>query len=69
MAQPAQVLQGDDLLLARYMRSRARRGSAEPAAPAPGHQIRICPGCGERSIFSLDPEGTWFRCHRCGHYA
>ena len=69
MARPAQVLDTqDEILLRRYLRALARQPS-EPRAPSPGHAIRTCPSCGERSIFVLEPEGTWYRCSRCGHYA
>jgi DNA-directed RNA polymerase subunit RPC12/RpoP len=36
---------------------------------SPGHDLRTCTECGERAAFTLDAEGTWFRCTRCGAYA
>jgi hypothetical protein len=69
MARPAAMLDTqDEVLLRRYLRALAR----EPRTvrePSPGHAVRTCPSCGERSIFVLEPEGTWYRCSRCGHYA
>jgi phage/plasmid primase-like uncharacterized protein len=69
MASPAHRVQEDfDAILGRYMRSLARDG-AHRGASAPGYTFRTCPACGARTRFALDPEGTWFRCNRCGHYA
>jgi transposase len=69
MARPAQVLDTqDEILLRRYLRALARQ-PGEPSAASPGHAIRTCPSCGGRSIFVLEPEGTWYRCSSCGHYA
>ncbi len=69
MARAAQRVDTEhDALLRRYLRAMARE-PAEPRATSPGHAIRTCPGCGDRSIFVLEPEGTWYRCRRCGHYA
>jgi hypothetical protein len=69
MARPAEVLDPqDDVLLRRYLRGLARQHGV-PREPSPGHAIRTCPTCGARSIFVLEPEGTWYRCSRCGHYA
>jgi hypothetical protein len=36
---------------------------------SPGHDLRTCAACGARTVFTLDPAGTWFRCSRCGEYA
>jgi hypothetical protein len=58
----------DDSLLRRYLRALATE-PGEPGSPSPGHAIRTCPVCGERAIFVLEPEGTWYRCSHCGHYA
>ncbi len=69
MAQAAVTLEEDfGLVLSRYLRGLARRSSPQ-AATSPGHDVRICASCGERASFALDPEGTWYRCHRCGEYA
>jgi hypothetical protein len=69
MAQAAQSFGEERSLLMRYLRNLARTGYPERPGPSPGHQVRTCPACGGRASFSLDPEGTWYRCHRCGHYA
>ena len=68
MALRAEEVQ-DDLLYQRYLRALARHGEPEEARPSPGHAIRHCPTCGAHTMFRLDPEGTWFECTRCGHYA
>jgi transposase len=69
MARTAERLDTEqDTLLRRYLRALARE-PREPQGPSPGHAIRTCPECGDRAIFTLEPEGTWFRCSRCGHYA
>jgi hypothetical protein len=59
----------DRLLYRRYLEALERYGPPEPQAPSPGHAVRHCPGCGKAAIFRLDPEGTWYECTRCGHYA
>lgn len=70
MARPAHRMEDEyDGVLSRYLRGLARQGSPARMAPAPGHQIRTCPACGERASFALDAEGTWSRCGRCGSYA
>ncbi len=58
-------------LYAAYVQALQRRGAPAEAAPAPspGHAIRHCATCGETTMFRLDPEGTWYECLRCGHYA
>ncbi|MDQ3991693.1 MAG: hypothetical protein M3245_05225 [Actinomycetota bacterium] len=60
-----------DPLLAAYLRARARSGEEDrrDGEPSPGHAIRTCPSCGERAIFTLDPEGTWYACSLCGEFA
>jgi hypothetical protein len=69
MARPAEVLDTeDDVLLRRYLRGLARQHTVH-REPSPGHAVRTCPTCGTRSIFVLEPEGTWYRCSTCGHYA
>jgi hypothetical protein len=69
MALSAQVVQSEhDPLLRRYLRALASE-PGELRARAPGHAVRTCPTCGQRAIFALEPEGTWYRCSRCGHYA
>ncbi|HEX2031823.1 MAG TPA: hypothetical protein VHL78_10535 [Actinomycetota bacterium] len=70
MATPATHLDEDyGLVLARYLRGLARNGGHRTARRSPGHDVRTCPNCGARSDFALDPEGTWYRCASCGHYA
>lgn len=70
MARPAYQL-GEDYrtVLSNYLRALARNGSGQPSAPSPGHDVRTCPECGTHGVFTLEPEGTWYRCTRCGHYA
>jgi ribosomal protein L37AE/L43A len=68
MAQTARVEDEYGLVLRRYLRALARQGRPDGAA-SPGHQTRTCPECGRRAAFSLEPEGIWFRCSACGHYA
>jgi hypothetical protein len=69
MAQSASVVtRPQEALLRRYLRALARE-PGELRARAPGHAVRTCPSCGERAIFVLEPEGTWYRCSTCGHYA
>ena len=69
MARTAEVIDLEpDTLLRRYLRGLARQPRAS-RDPSPGHAVRTCPSCGDRSIFVLEPEGTWYRCSRCGHYA
>jgi transposase len=69
MARTAERLDtGHDSMLRRYLRALAA-APGEPRAPSPGHAIRTCPECGDRAVFVLEPEGTWFRCSHCGHYA
>jgi ribosomal protein L37AE/L43A len=70
MAQSAHVATSpQDTLLGRYLRALARDPDELGRARAPGHAVRTCPTCGQRAIFALESEGTWYRCSRCGHYA
>jgi ribosomal protein L37AE/L43A len=68
MAQTAQYVDEYGLILRRYLRALARDGRPGRVA-SPGHQIRTCPECGRRAAFRLEPEGIWYRCSACGHYA
>ena len=68
MAEQAAELD-DRLLYHRYVQALQRYGAPEGQEPSPGHAIRQCPSCGRATIFRLDPEGTWYECTRCGHYA
>ena len=47
----------------------AGRSDRSTSPISPGHQVRTCAQCGERSRFRLDPEGTWAVCETCGRYA
>ena len=68
MAQATERLQ-DDLLYQRYLRALRHYGEAREEEPSPGHVIRYCHNCGMRAMFRLDPEGTWYECLHCKHYA
>ena len=68
VGEPARQLE-DRLLYRRYVEALKRYGPPEPKPPSPGHAIRRCPGCGSTTIFRLDPDGTWYECTRCGHFA
>ena len=59
----------DDVLYQRYVRALARYGDPRDEAPSPGHVVRYCPNCGLRAMFRLDPEGNWYECLHCKHYA
>ena len=59
----------ESFLYRRYVRALERYGDSRDERPSPGHVIRHCPSCGMRAMFRLDPEGTWFECLHCGHYA
>jgi hypothetical protein len=59
----------EDRVLRDYLRIRTRAGNADPRLRSPGHDLRTCADCGQRTAFTLDPEGTWFRCTSCGSYA
>jgi hypothetical protein len=70
MARPAETLEIDEgKVLRDYLRLLTQDHPAEPKLRSPGHDLRTCPACGHRTAFTLDPEGTWFRCTRCGEYA
>ena len=68
MARPEEQMQ-DSFLYRRYLQALARYGEPSDEPPSPGHVIRHCPNCGMRSMFRLDPEGMWYECLHCGHYA
>jgi hypothetical protein len=57
------------LMYQRYLAALRRYGDPEPPAPSPGHAIRQCTHCGRATMFRLDPDGTWYECTRCGHFA
>jgi len=59
----------DSFLYRGYVRALERYGDSRDERPSPGHVIRHCPSCGMRAMFRLDPEGMWFECLHCGHYA
>lgn len=56
-------------LLREYVRLLIRTPAPEAKSPSPGHDLRTCGSCGAQSRFSLDPEGVWFQCGRCGAFA
>ena len=58
-----------DVLYRRYLHALERYGDPEAPPPSPGHAIRQCAHCGKATIHRLDPEGNWYECERCGHYA
>jgi hypothetical protein len=66
MAQASEELR-DDLLYQRYLRALRRHGEPREEEPSPGHVIRYCHNCGQRAMFRLDPEGTWYECLHCKH--
>jgi hypothetical protein len=68
MAQ-AQRIGTDQLLYRRYLQALERHGDPREDVPSPGHVVRYCANCGMRAMFRLDPEGTWYECLHCGHYA
>ena len=68
MAQRAHELE-DPLLYEKYLQALKRHGDPREDQPSPGHVIRHCTNCGQRALFRLDPEGTWYECLHCGHYA
>jgi hypothetical protein len=55
-------------LYQRYLQALKRLGPPEDERPSPGHVIRHCHTCGQRAMFRLDPEGTWYECLHCKHY-
>lgn len=70
MARPAEVLELDeDRVFRDYLRLLTRDHRVEPMLRSPGHDLRSCASCGRRTAFTLDPQGTWFRCTRCGEFA
>jgi hypothetical protein len=73
MAQAREEIYDDEVstgaLYMRYMEALKRHGQPEDAEPSPGHVIRYCNNCGMRAMFRLDPEGTWYECLHCKHYA
>lgn len=68
MALPSYELEGQ-LMYRRYVEALKRFGPPEGPEPSPGHAIRQCVHCGKATVHRLDPEGTWYECSRCGHYA
>jgi hypothetical protein len=56
-------------LYMRYVEALRRHGNADEDEPSPGHVIRYCTNCGMRSMFRLDPDGNWYECLHCKHYA
>jgi hypothetical protein len=70
MARPAEILELDeDRILRDYLRLLTKEARPELRLRSPGHDLRTCGSCGSRTAFTLDPEGTWFRCTRCGEFA
>ena len=59
----------EDRMLRDYLRIRTRNGHPDAKLRSPGHDLRTCGDCGQRTAFTLDPEGTWFRCTHCGSFA
>ncbi len=59
----------EDALYERYVQALARYGDPGEETPSPGHVIRYCHTCGLRAMFRLDPEGNWYECLHCKHYA
>jgi hypothetical protein len=58
----------DRLLYQRYIQAMKRLGAPQDERPSPGHVIRHCHTCGQRAMFRLDPEGTWYECLHCKHF-
>lgn len=67
MAQASEEVQGD-LLYQRYLQALRRYGESRSEEPSPGHVIRYCHNCGQRAMFRLDPEGSWYECLHCKHF-
>lgn len=59
----------EERVLRDYLRRRTRDGNLNPGPRSPGTDVRTCSECGHRTAFTLDPEGTWFRCGHCGAFA
>jgi hypothetical protein len=68
MAQARDELSTGGLYM-RYVEALKRHGSTDEDEPSPGHVIRYCTSCGMRSMFRLDPDGNWYECLHCKHYA
>jgi DNA-directed RNA polymerase subunit RPC12/RpoP len=56
-------------LYQRYVQALKRYGDPMDKQPSPGHVIRHCTNCGMRAMFRMDPDGMWYECLHCGHYA
>lgn len=58
-------------LLDRYLGALERHDDPDEASEnlSPGLEVRTCANCGARTLFRLDPAGTWFECTACGHLA
>lgn len=67
MATTAEHLREPDMLRT-YLRALARTGGTTQQM-ASGRQRRVCAHCGQRAVFTLEAEGTWYRCGECGRYA
>ncbi len=68
MAQAREELQTGALYM-RYVEALRRHGKTEEPQPSPGHVVRYCHSCGMRAMFRLDPDGNWYECLHCRHYA
>ena len=68
MASTAEQLREPDMLRS-YLRALARTGGSGDQVLGRGRQLRVCAQCGERAVFTLEAEGTWYRCTHCGRYA
>lgn len=68
MASTAGHLQEPDMLRS-YLRALARTGGDGREDLGRGRQRRVCAHCGQRAVFTLESEGTWYRCTHCGRYA
>ncbi len=70
MARPAEAMELDyDVVLRDYIRVLTRDTRSDAKRRSPGHDLRTCASCGARVAFTLDPNGTWFSCSRCGSFA
>lgn len=68
MASTARSLDKPDLLRD-YLRALSREGGSHDVVLDHGRQVRTCAHCGERTVFKLEPGGTWYRCASCREYA
>lgn len=68
MASTAPKLEKPDLLRD-YLRNLSREGGSHDVVIDEGRQVRTCARCGERTVFRVEPEGTWYRCGACREYA